>query len=141
MDSQHRQPDDILFRIWPPLSSDQLDISRDGRWFAVIQGEHIRLALLSDPSRHVDLEIANGLNQKVQFSPNGEWLMASSMSGPLKGWPLTPKRIRCALWELATCLSPDERRFFYRESPATAAAAAQSQRCAQKQKEQLDRCR
>ncbi len=141
VDSQHRQPDDILFRIWPPLSSDQLDISRDGRWFAVIQGEHIRLALLSDPSRHVDLEIANGLNQKVQFSPNGEWLMASSMSGPLKGWPLTPKRIRCALWELATCLSPDERRFFYRESPATAAAAAQSQRCAQKQKEQLDRCR
>lgn len=126
------------FRAWPPLSSTALDISPDGQWFAVPQGEHVRLAKVLDPSQYVDLGYG-GIPKRVQFSPHGDWLEASSIAGPGQRWPLSPRAIACSLWQLSTCLSKDERIEFGDERPAAARAHADPKACAeQRQKKRRD---
>lgn len=126
-------------RAWPPLSSTSLDISNDGKWFAVPQGEHVRLAKLADPTQYVDLGYG-GIPSNVQFSPHGEWLEASSIAGPGQRWPLSPRAIACSLWQLSTCLSAEERIYYDEERPAQARAQATPQACTQQRQKNLREC-
>ncbi len=94
-------------RVGPLDDCRYVAISPDGRWLAT--GSHeagdVQVRRLADPTAMVELRSAEG--GRVQFSPDGKWLMAAH--APCRLWTVGTWREALPLGGEGLCFSPDGR--------------------------------